>query len=318
MKKLLYLLFCLPFFFACEKDDSLQMNHKRIKQMSMSNDVIEGALKVFYNYENNLLVNRTVLFKSNSSYNTWDTTLNCHYTYEGNMVIAISYFGEDGPLYLAEKAEYEFTDQRMDRMKFYEYVDGKFISREEIVFHFNGALLESFDFHMDVEGNGILHKVSKGEYTYDDQQVIQYRLKDLYYDMYFYNEEFAYENGMPKSWFSSGYYANADIWINEDKEEYQYNSDGLLEKTRFYNWQNKWFKTHSLNYQYEDGHLIREYFSDNTGGLEVEYVYENQAGNSEQILFTPMDRMYNSPIIESIYDGSMTFKRKYMMEKTLH
>lgn len=310
MKKLICLFICFPLLFACKKDDTIPKDHRRIKQITISNDAIIGAVKIFYSYENNLLVNRTMVQKSNSSYNTWDTTVTSNYTYSGNVVTAISYLGEAGELHLAEKAVYEFTDKRMDRMTYFEFVDGAFISRREFVFNFNGGLLESFDYYSDMDENGILNMVSKGEYLYEDQHVVRFRVKDLYYDAYFYKEDFVYKNGLLDNWISSEFHWPSDAWKNLNKEQYTYNADNFLEKTRFYDWYFDWYKTYSVTYQYDQDNLIKEEYSDYTYGLVLEYIYEEASGNSEQLLFTPLDRVYNSPIIENIYDGSLEFKFK--------
>ena len=311
MKKLIYLLICISLLFACKKDDTIPKDHRRIKQVTISNDAITGAIKIFYNYDNNLLVNRTVMVKSNSSYNTWDTTVKCNYTYSGDIVTAKLYLGDEGELHLGEKAEYEFTNKRMDKMKYFEFVDGEFISRYEYFFNFNGELLESFDYHADTADNGILYKTSKGEYTYEDQNVIKFRVKDLYYDEYFYNEDFVYENGLLDNWISSKYIWLTNVWKNQDKEEYDYNSNNLLEKTRVYDWTTHWSYSYSITFQYNQVNLIKEDYSDSTYGLDIEYIYEDETGNSEQLLFTPIDRVYNSPIIENIYDGSLEAKFKF-------
>lgn len=310
MHKLIYLLIGLLLLAGCKKDDAIPKDQRRIKQVIISNDAIIGAIKIYYSYENNLLVNRTMVEKSNSSYNTWDTTVTSNYTYSGDVVTAISYLGEAGELHLGEKAVYEFTDKRMDRMTYFEFVDGAFVSRREYVFNFNGGLLESFDYYTDTDDDGILIKISKGEYIYEDQNVTKFRVKDLYYDMYFYTEDFVYENGLLDSWSSSDFHWPTNTWRNLDKEQYAYNSNNLLEKTRFYDWHFQWDKTYSVSYQYDRDNLIREEYSDYTYGLVLEYMYEEASGNSEQLLFTPIDRVYNSPIIESIYDGSLEFKFK--------
>ena len=232
MKKLFYLLFCISLLFACKKDNTIPEDIKRIKQITFSDNAITGAIKIYYNYDNNLLVNRTVMAKSNSSYNTWDTTIKCDYTYSGDIVTAISYLGDEGELHLGEKAEYEFTDTQMSNMKYFDFVDGEFISRYEYVFNFNGELLESFDFYAEIDENGILHKISSGEYTYEGQNVIKFRVKDLYDNEYFYNEDFVYENGLLDNWISSKLMWITGIWKNQEKEEYDYNSNNLLEKKK--------------------------------------------------------------------------------------
>ncbi len=311
MKKLIFLLIFMSLLFSCKKDDAIPEIHKRIKQITISDDAIAGAMKVYYTYDNNLLVNRTVMVKSNSSYNTWDTSINCNYTYSGDLVTAISYFGDGGELYLGEKAEYEFTDTRMDRMKYYDFVGGAFVCRHEYFFNFNEGLLKSFDYYTDTADNGILYKVSKGEYTYENQNVIKFQVKDLYYDVYFYKEDFVYENGLLDNWISADYYGLTNEWKNVDKESYEYNSSGLLDKTRFYDWHFQWFRIYSVTYLYDEDHLIKEDYSDNTNGLDVDYIYEDESGNSEQLLFTPIDRVYNNPIIEKISDGSLDFKYKF-------
>lgn len=315
MKKLFYLLFCISLLFACKKDNTIPEDIKRIKQITFSDNAITGAIKIYYNYDNNLLVNRTVMAKSNSSYNTWDTTIKCDYTYSGDIVTAISYLGDEGELHLGEKAEYEFTDTQMSNMKYFEFVDGEFISRYEYVFNFNGELLESFDFYAEIDENGILYKISRGEYTYEGQNVIKFRVKDLYDNEYFYNEDFVYKNGLLDNWISSKLMWITGIWKNQEKEEYDYNSNNLLEKKRVYDWTNYWSYSYSVTFQYNQDNLIKEDYSDNTNGLNIEYIYEDEPGNSELLLFTPIDRVYNNQIIENIYDGSLDLKFKNKLSK---
>ena len=313
MKKFIYILFCIPFLVACKKDnDSIPADHRRIKQITISNTADVGTTKILYNYENNLLVNRTAVVKSNTSYNTWDTTVKINYTYSGDIVTAVSYLGDEGELHLNEKMEYEFTDKRMDRMKYFEYVDGQFISRGEYFFNFNGALLESFNYYSDFEDNGILYEVSLGEYTYDDQNVTRFRIKDLYYDQYFYNEDFVYENGVLDNWISSENYRFTNYWNKLNKEKYEYNSENILVKTSLYEWHNYWSYNYSISYQYDKGNLVMEDYG--VGALSIDYIYENEIGNSEQFVFTPMDRVYNSPVIEKKYAGSL--KARYKLGNT--
>lgn len=305
MKKLVFLLLSISLLLACKKDDSDVKDHKRLKQITMSNDALTGVIKVFFNYENNMLVDRTVMLKSNTSYNTWDTTVKCDYTYSGDFVTAISYFGDGGKLQLGEKAEYDFTENRMDRMKYYEFTNGQFISRYEYFFNFNGELLESFNYFCDTVGNGQLYECSKGEFTYDGKNIIRFRVKDLYFDAYFYNEDFTWENGLLDNWVSSENYRLTNTWKNIDREEYEYNSDNLLEKITFYNWHFYWSYIYSVSMQYAQGKLVTEDFSDYTDGLKIEYLYEDGIGNSDQLLFSPIDRIYNNPIIENRYNGSL-------------
>ena len=304
MKKFIYILFCIPFLIACKKDDdSIPADHRRIMQIKISNDANVGTTKILYSYDNNLLVNRTVVVKSSTSYNAWDTTIKCNYTYSGDIVTAELYLGDEGELHLGEKMEYEFTNNRMDRMKYFEYVDGQLMSRNEYFFNFNGELLESFNYYSDFEDNGILYEVSMGEYTYEDQNVIRFRIKDLYYDQYFYNEDFVYENGVLDNLISSEDYRLINTWKNLYKEKYEYNSNNILEKTRVYDFHSYWSYNYSIAFQYDQSNLVLEDYG--VGALRVEYLYEDGIGNSEQLVFTPMDRVYNSPVIENIYDGSL-------------
>ena len=315
MRKIIYILICIPFLVACKKDDSTPENNKRIKQITISNNAIKGAIKIYYNYDNDLLVSRIVTTKSNSSYNTWDTTLKCNYSYSGNIVTAIAYSGEDGELNLAEKAEYEFTDDRMDRMKYYEYVDGQFINRHEYIFNFNGDLLESFNLYYDVNNNGILVECSKGEYTYQDQNVTRFRIKDIYYDQYYYNENFAYENGHLDNMISSEDERLTNTWKNVNKEKYDYNDDNTLKTIKIHDWHFYWAYIYSITMEYDQGYLISENYSDYTYGLLNEYTYEDGIGNSEQLLYTPIDKIYNYPIIRNRNDISL--KTNYKFEDKL-
>ncbi len=309
IKKFIYILFCIPFLVACKKDnDNIPAHHRRIKQIILSNDARVDSTKILYSYDNNLLVNRTVVVKSSTSYNTWDTINKCNYTYSGDIVTAMLYLDNEGELHLAEMMEYEFINNRMGRMKFFEYVDGQMISRIEYFFNFNGELLESFDYFYDLYDDGILHKCSLGEYTYDNQNVIRFRIKDLFYDMYFYNEEFVYENGVLDNWISSENSIVTNTWKNIDKEKYEYNSDNILEKTILYDWHFYWKRNYSITFQYDQKNLVKE---DISIGVRIDYVYENGIGNSEQLIFTPMDRIYNSPVIENIYDGSLEARYKF-------
>ncbi len=309
MKKLIYILICIPFLVSCKKDDgSIPADHRRIKQITISNDANVGTTKILYSYDNNLLVNRTVIVKSGSSYDTYDTTVKSNYTYSGDIVTAVSYFGDGSELNLGEKMEYEFTDKRMDRMKYFEYVDDQFMSRYEYFFNFNGELLESFNYYSDFEDNGILNEVSMGEYSYDNLNVTRYRIKDLYNDEYFYNEDFVYENGVMKHWISSENYRLTNNWNNLDKEIYEYDSENILIKTRLYEWHNSWSFNYSISFQYDQDNLVMEDYG--LGALNVEYIYENEIGNSEQLIFTPLDRVYNRPVIESIYDGLLKARYK--------
>jgi hypothetical protein len=63
--------------------------------------------------------------------------------------------------------------------------------------------------------------------------------------------------------------------------------------------------------QYAQGKLVTEDFSDYTDGLKIEYLYEDGIGNSDQLLFSPIDRIYNNPIIENRYNGSLNTKYKF-------
>jgi hypothetical protein len=309
VKKFIYILLCIPFLVACKKDDdSIPADHRRIKQIKLSNNAGVVSTKILYSYNNNLLMNRTFIVKSGSSYNTWDTTTKCNYTYSGDIVTAVLYLGDEGELHLGEKMEYEFTDKRMVRMKYFEYVDDQFMSRNEYFFNFNGELLESFNVYTDFEGYGILHEVSLGEYTYEDQNVIRFRIKDLYTDEYFYNEDFVYENDVLDHWSSSENYRLTNYWNNLDKESYEYNSENILEKTRIYEWHNYWSYNYSISFQYDQSNLVIEDYG--VGALRNEYIYEDGIGNSEQLVFNPMDRVYNRPIIENIYDGSLKARYK--------
>lgn len=311
MKKLFYLLLIVPFLFACKKDDTIAKDQRRIKQVTISNDAIYAAIKTFYSYDDNLLVNRSTLVKSNSSYNTWDTTVKVDYTYSGNLVTAIAYLGDEGELHLGEKAEYEFANEQMNRYKYYEYIDGEFVSRYEYFFNYNGNLLESFDYYSDIADDGILYKVSKGEYTYEGNNVKRFRLKDVYFDMYYYNEDFDYANDLPDSWESKENYRLNDVWKKLTREEYEYNSDNDLVKTRVYDWQFSWSYSYSINYLYDNRNLIKEDYSDATYGLDVDYIYEDGQGNSEELIYSPMDRVYNTPIVESINNSSLDIRFKH-------
>lgn len=310
MKKFIYILLCLPFLVACKKDDdSIPADHRRIKEIILLSDGSVASSKVLFSYDNNLLVNRTDIVKSNTSYDTWDTTIKCNYSYSGNIVTAVLYQGDEGELYLAEKMEYEFTDKRMDRMKYYAYVDDQFISRYEYFFNFNGELLESFNYNADVEDNGILQEVSQGKYTYDNLNVTRFRIKDLYCDEYYYNEDFVYENGVLDNWTSSENYRFTNYWNNLNKEIYVYNSENILEKTKLYEWHNDWSYRYSISFQYDQSNMVEKDYG--VGIIRIEYIYEDGIGNSEQFFFTPMDRVYNDPVIESIYDGSLKTRYKY-------
>jgi hypothetical protein len=311
MKKLLYLLAIIPFLFACKKDDTIAKDQRRIKQVTISNDAVYGAIKTFYSYDNNQLVNRSTLVKSNSSYNTWDTTIKVNYSYSGSIVTAIAYLGDEGELHLGEKAEYEFVDELMSRFKYYEYVDGEFVSRYEYLFNYNGDLLESFDYYSDTANDGILYKVSKGEYYYYGDLCERFRIKDVYFDEYFYNEDFKYENGLLDSWESKENYRLNNVWKKLNREEYEYNSDNDLEKTKVYDWHFKWSYSYSVTFVYENRNLIKEDYSDATYGLDVDYIYEDGQGNSEDFYYTPMDRVYNTPIIENINNGSINAKLNF-------
>ena len=306
----LILILTLICFESCKKeDDNIPADHRRIVQIILSNDSRVDSTKVLFSYENNLLVNRTVVHKSNINYNTWDTTIKCNYTYSGDIVTAVLYLGDGGELHLGEKIEYEFTDKRMDRMKYFVYVDSQFMSRDEYFFNFNGELLESFNYYYDFEDNGILHECSLGEYTYEDQNINRFRIKDLFYDEYFYNEDFVYDNGVLDNWISSENYRLTNNWNKLYKERYEYNSDNNIEKTRVYDWHFSWSFSYSITLQYDQSNLIMEDYS---AGVRIDYIYEDGIGNSEQLVFTPMDQIYNSPVIEKIYDGSLKARVKLM------
>lgn len=314
MKRFLYLFLCIPFLVACKKEDeSIPANSRRIKQITMSNIANVGTTKAYYEYDNELLVNRIILVKSSTSYNTWDTMVKSSYSYSGNIVTEISFLDDDGVLALGEKTEYEFNDNRMDRMKYYEYVEGEYINRYEYFFNYNGNLLETFNYYLDVEEDGILHEISMGEYTYDNQSITRFRIKDLYSDEYFYNEDFAYENGLMDNWYSSENYRLTNHWNKLDKEEYEYDSENILQKTRRFEWHNSWSYNYSISYLYDHDNLIMEDYG--VGLLKVEYEYEDAVGNSELFVFSPLDRVYNSPIIESIHNNFL--KTRYNFQEKI-
>jgi hypothetical protein len=312
MKNLIYPLVFVLFFISCKKEETITSDQRRIKQTTVSNDYFYGVIKIYYNYEDDLLVNRIRTYKSNSSYNTWDTTFKVNYSYSGNVVTAIAYSGEENELSLSEKAEFEFANDRMIRMKYWEYIDDQFICQYEYFFNYNGDLLESFDYYADTANNGTLYKVSKGEYTYNGDDVTRYRIKDVYYNLYFYNEEFTYENGLMSTWISSDDYNLDNNWKNQYREEFEYNSDNLLQKVRILNWEFHWSYGYSISYFYDNGNVVKEEYSDYTNGLVYEYEYEDKPGNSDLLFYTPLDRVYKYPIVEKVHNTSLNAGFEYI------
>ena len=280
---------------SCEKDENIEKNTQRIKEVLFTEEGLPYK-KIVFNYTDEELSEILYYYKTPSG---WSTDHQSIFYTEDDRYVHEYYFVRGDNFKYVNKNYLKIEHNRIVEDSYSIGSKNEWYPLMNYYYHYENNRLSSYNAFRLVEGSW--RDRGTAYYYYDNSNVVDH----YYYELVVNDiklmdrDSFYWENG--KLLHFVDYNRNNGEMVLNSRSDYYYDDLGRISQIDLFAYRREqWRPFRTINYEYDkEGYLVKEKVS---WGYTVNYIYEPGNGNSSLLFYMPEQMIFNEPRFKNSYD----------------